>query len=74
MGFMTNNLPEIQDAVRTCKRSSTQEIDEVELICRKINCPDISNDKKRQSYIELERIYDKYFVQLPSQADQIKGL
>ncbi len=54
-------------------RLSKKEIDEVELLCRKINCPDISNVEKKQAYLELEKIFEKYFVEFPNQSSQIKG-
>jgi hypothetical protein len=55
-------------------RLSKEEIDEVEILCRKINCSGISNAEKRQAYKKLERIFDKYFVELPTQSNEIKGL
>jgi hypothetical protein len=54
-------------------RLSKEEIDEVEILCRKINCSEISNAEKRQAYKKLERIFDKYFVELPTQSNDIKG-
>jgi hypothetical protein len=48
-----NNLAE---GMSVMGKLSEKEIDEVERLCKKINCPDISSAEKRDAYEKLDKI------------------